>query len=193
MDILSMKMCFRRARLLALWGLSVGMMLFLTACDPQSKKMPRNFANSIWVCREIPACIAITTPNSFYYGEMEVNGESLPVTMVFYTGNNGAILDFEKAYSRDMIEDAGEDARLWEGKIQYETGAFLLEKASETDTSNWSFSDDDWPLTFVRYDRTQEEIWQVIPWDIHGELKDDFEPGKLLELGTAAAAEASLG
>lgn len=39
------------------------------------------------------------------------------------------------------------------------------------------------PLTFVRYDCTQEELLLLLPWDEEENLKADFEPGKLLELG----------
>lgn len=51
------------------------------------------------------------------------------------------------------------------------------------------FTDDDLPLTFVRYDCTEEELLPLLPWDEEDHLKEDFEPGQLLEFGLSVAEE----
>lgn len=51
------------------------------------------------------------------------------------------------------------------------------------------FSDDDLPLTFVRYDCTEEELLPLLPWDEEDNLKEGFEPGQLLEFGLSVAED----
>lgn len=165
----------------------------LTGCDPTVSRQPFNFLNSIWVCEEARACVAVTEQQNFSYsyGEIEKGGEIIPVTMVYLTGPNGAILDFSKAYSVETIytPNISADKYLWSGVIDYTPKEFTLEETDAYPESNILFSDDDLPLTFVRYDRTEEELLPLLAWDTEGNLREDFEPGGLLELGLDVYAQ----
>ena len=85
-----------------LWSivLGVAVMLLLSGCNPDRNK-PYNFLNSVWVCEEAHACIAVTERESqaYSYGEIERDGKTAPITMVYFNGLQGALLDFSKAYS----------------------------------------------------------------------------------------------
>ena len=139
------------------------------------------------------ACIAVTRQQNFSYsyGEIEKGGEIIPVTMVYLTGPNGAILDFSKAYSVETIytPNISADKYLWSGVIDYTPKEFTLEETDAYPESNILFSDDDLPLTFVRYDRTEEELLPLLPWDAEEKRREDFEPGGLLELGLDVYAQ----
>ena len=168
------------------------MTLLLTACDPTKKKKPYNFINSVWVCKEIPACIAITEQEaySYSYGEIKTDGKVVPITMVYMIANEGAFLDFNKAYSLDTIwtPNIEDDKYLWRGVVVYSRKEFTLETTDE-ERSYPLLSDDDLPLTFVRYDCTAEELLPLLPWDEEETLKDSFEPGQLLEFGLSVAED----
>ena len=103
------------------WALGAIAAFGLTGCNPTYDKKPFNFLNSIWVCEEAHACIAVTRQQNFSYsyGEIEKGGEIIPVTMVYLTGPNGAILDFSKAYSVETIytPNISADKYLWSGVI----------------------------------------------------------------------------
>lgn len=176
-----------------IWALGTVAAFGLTGCNPTYDKKPFNFLNSIWVCEEAHACIAVTQQQNFSYsyGEIEKDGEIIPVIMVYLTGPNGAILDFSKAYSVETIytPNISADKYLWSGVIEYTPKEFTLEETDVYPESNILFSDDDLPLTFVRYDRTEEELLPLLPWDEEENLKEDFAPGKLLELGLDVYAE----
>ena len=164
-----------------------------TGCNPTYSKKPFNFLNSVWVCEEARACVAVTEQQNFSYsyGEIEKDGKIIPVTIVYLTGPNGALLDFHKAYSAETIytPDISEDKYLWSGTIDYTPKEFTLEETDVYPKSNILFSDDDLPLTFVRYDCTKEELLPLLPWDEEENLKHSFEPGQLLEFGLSVAED----
>lgn len=171
-----------------LWSivLGVAVMLLLSGCNSDRNK-PYNFLNSVWVCEEAHACIAVTERESqaYSYGEIERDGKTVPITMVYFNGLQGALLDFSKAYSYETIftPEIEADKYLWRGYIDYGRKEFTLEKTFDSGRKYPLLSDEDLPLTFVRYDCTQEELLPLLPWDEEENLKADFEPGKLLELG----------
>ncbi|WP_346668006.1 hypothetical protein [uncultured Subdoligranulum sp.] len=173
------------------WALGAVAAFELTGCT--DRKKPYNFLNSVWVCEEARACIAVTKreSRSYSYGEIELNGKVLPITMVYFNGTQGALLDFSKAYSSETIftPQIEPDKYLWRGYIAYTTTDFTLEKTFEDGFKYPLFSDDDLPLTFVRYDRTEEELLPLLAWDTEGNLREDFEPGELLELGLDVYAQ----
>ena len=168
------------------------MTLLLTACDPTKKKKPYNFINSVWVCKEIPDCIAIKEEEAYYYsyGEIKKDGKDVRKINVFRVANEGAFLDFNKAYSLDTIwtPNIEDDKYLWRGVVVYSRKEFTLETTDE-ERSYPLLSDDDLPLTFVRYDCTAEELLPLLPWDEEETLKDSFEPGQLLEFGLSVAED----
>lgn len=182
------------------WGLirifisiSTLIIFSFTGCDPIASKQPFNFLNSVWVCEEARACVAVTEQQNFSYsyGEIEKDGKIIPVTIVYLTGPNGALLDFHKAYSAETIytPNISEDKYLWSGVIDYTPKEFTLEETDAYPESNILFSDDDLLLTFVRYDCTEEELLPLLPWDEEDNLKEGFEPGQLLEFGLSVAEE----
>lgn len=173
------------------WALGAVAAFGLTGCT--DRKKPYNFLNSVWVCEEARACIAVTKreSRSYSYGEIELDGKVLPITMVYFNGTQGALLDFSKAYSSETIftPQIELDKYLWRGYIAYSTTDFTLENTFEDGFKYPLLSDDDLPLTFVRYDRTGEELLPLLPWDEEENLKEDFAPGKLLELGLDVYAQ----
>ena len=90
----------KKCRLLWSIVLGVAVMLLLGGCNPDRNK-PYNFLNSVWVCEEAHACIAVTERESraYSYGEIERDGTTVPITIVYFNGLQGALLDFSKAYS----------------------------------------------------------------------------------------------
>lgn len=167
--------------------------LFLTGCVSRSK--PYDFPNSVWVNEATGACVVVTTPQSYSYGEVKVDDQVIPITMIYHFGNSGAIFDFCQAYSEETVWEPSfpDEKYLWAGDIAYAAKKFTLQK---TDTGafkkdgNYSlFTDDDLPLTFVRYDCTEEELLPLLPWDEEDHLKEGFEPGQLLEFGLSVAEE----
>lgn len=175
------------------WFLALGAAAasIFTGCD--DRKKPYNFLNSVWVCEEARACIAVTKreSRSYSYGEIELDGEIFPITMVYLNGIQGALLDFSKAHSSETIftPQIEPDKYLWRGYIAYSTTEFTLEKTFEDGFKYPLLSDDDLPLTFVRYDRSEEELLPLLPWDEEENLKENFAPGKLLELGLDVYAQ----
>ena len=181
----------RKKRLVWVLSLVAAAAFVLTGCT--DRKKPYNFLNSVWVCEKARACIAVTKreSRSYSYGEIELDGKVLPITMVYFNGTQGALLDFSKAHSSETIftPQIELDKYLWRGYIAYGTTAFTLEKTFEEGFKYPLLSDDDLPLTFVRYNRTEEELLPLLAWDAEGNLREDFEPGELLELGLDVYAQ----
>lgn len=75
--------------------------LFLTGCVSRSK--PYDFPNSVWVNEETGACVVVTTPQSYSYGEVIVDNQVIPITMIYHFGSSGAIFDFYQAYSEETV------------------------------------------------------------------------------------------
>ena len=182
----------KKSKSLYLTAVILAAMLFLTACDPTRNKKPYNFPGSLWVCQELPVCIAVTEQEaySYSYGEIELDGKVIPLTMVYMIATEGAFLDFHRAYSLETIwtPNIEDDKCLWRGVVTYSRTEFTLEATAEG-RGYPLLSDDDLPLTFVRYDRPKEELLPLLAWDAEGNLREDFEPGKLLELGLDVYAE----
>ena len=82
-----------------------------------------------------PPCIAITEQKaySYSYGEIKIDGKVVPITMVYMIANEGAFLDFNKAYSLDTIwtPNIEDDKYLWRGVVVYSRKAFTLETTAE--------------------------------------------------------------
>lgn len=175
----------KKSKKLCLTAATLAAMLSLTACDPTKRKKPYNFPGSLWVCQELPACIAVTEQEaySYSYGEIELDGKVIPLTMVYMIANEGAFLDFNKAHLLETIwtPNIEDDKYLWRGVVTYSRTEFTLETTAEG--RSYPLLSDDLPLTFVRYDLTEEELLPLLPWDAEENLREDFEPGKLLELG----------
>lgn len=159
-------------------------LLLLTGCDPLYSKKPFSFPYTVWVCKERPACIAVSTQGSFAYGEFLVDGTVVPVTLCNQNGPAGSLRDFTKAYSSDTIYTPlyDPDPYYWSGDIDYTPKKFTL-TATDTYRDFPLLSDEDLPLTFLRVDVAASDLLPLMPWEyMGGDLYLDPPPGKLARL-----------
>lgn len=159
-------------------------LLLLTGCDPLYSKKPFSFPYTVWVCKERPACIAVSTQGSLTYGEFLVDGKVVPVTFYNQRGAGGCLLDFTKAYSYDTIYEDRLDPPpfYWNGDIDYSPKKFTL-KATDPRREYPLLSDEDLPLTFLRIDVQASDLAPLMPWEyMGGQLHMDPPPGKLARL-----------
>ena len=159
-------------------------LLLLTGCDPLYSKKPFSFPYTVWVCKERPACIAVSTQGSIAYGEFLVDGTVVPVTFYNQIGPAGCLLDFTKAYSYDTIyaDRLAPVPFYWNGEVDYSPKKFTL-KATDPDREYPLLSDEDLPLTFLRVDVLASDLLPLMPWEyMGGDLYLDPPPGKLARL-----------
>lgn len=174
----------RWRRRLALLLTACCALLLLTGCDPLYSKKPFSFPYTVWVCRERPACIAVSTQGSIAYGEFLVDGTVVPVTFYNQIGPAGCLLDFTKAYSYDTIyaDRLAPVPFYWNGEVDYSPKKFTL-KATDPDREYPLLSDEDLPLTFLRIDVLASDLVPLMPWEyMGGQLHLDPPPGKLAQL-----------
>lgn len=154
----------KKSKGLYLAAVILAAMLFLTACDTTRDKKPYNFPGSLWVCQELPACIAVTEQEAYSYGEIELDGKVISLTMVYMIANEGAFLDFHRAYSLETIwtPNIEDDKYLWRGVVTYSRTEFTLEATAEGRGYPLR-SDDDLPLTFVRHDAPRKNCCRCSP------------------------------
>lgn len=122
--------------------LGVAVMLLLSGCNPDRNK-PYNFLNSVWVCEEAHVCISVAERESraYSYGEIERDGKAVPITIGYFNGLQGALLDFNKAYSYETIftPEIEADKYLWRGYIDYRGKSLRWKKHSTAEENIRSF------------------------------------------------------
>lgn len=173
----------RRVRRLALMLAACCALLLLTGCDPLYSKKPFSFPYTVWVCKEQPACIAVSTQGSFAYGEFLVDGTVVPVALCNQNGGAGYLMDFTEAYSCYTTYTPQYDPApyYWSGKIDYTPKKFTL-KTTDTGRGYSFLSDEDLPLTFLRVDVLASDLVPLMPWEYLGGQDLEPPPGKLARL-----------
>lgn len=164
MDIL---FCKKRKRSWLLLFLICG--ILFSGCDPASHKKPDNFPNTKWVCEELNIWFIVDSVFPVvYYGQIEQESAIQELGFCCGAGYSGCIYVFDAVSDGRPGSKKASKGVLWLGEVVYGEDKFVLTES----TSNRLFSEDDFPIEFVREDLTEEEIRKISPWDEEGNLKD---------------------
>lgn len=168
-----MALLFRQKRKISGLLLLLVCGILLAGCDPVFNRKPFNFPNTKWACEELNVWFIVDPVFSIvYYGQIEQEGEIQELGFCCGASYSGCIYTFDAVSDGDLASRKASEGVLWLGEVIYWEDKFILTES----TSNRLFSEDDFPIEFIREDLTEEEIREISPWD---------EDGNLKEMGTA--------